>query len=351
MKKQFKVFVGGLGIFSVLLAICLSACGPAAKPGDQAITIRLGYRPKALADVTPVIIKEMKVARAGVRVELVPVPSPTEAMQRLNAGELDAVAGIPLASILTQMETESPHFVAYYHQADVAGEGWVSLVVNKNMGVQQILDLAGKPCAALPTDQAKWLLRRILVAAGVPTQSVNIVVYNPLTPVAGLEAKEHAAIFGLEPAISSATLRGHKVLAKGPVSQYLYDGKPVIVSSSLLSKSFVLEHPSAYRSFLSMVDEAVMIAAENPGAVRSLFTTRDYGELSKDEADRLFMPVMMPPSEELRSTCIQYVDDLVRDGLLATRVDLTPLFPELIPISNESANESEHTEAGQVLSP
>jgi ABC-type nitrate/sulfonate/bicarbonate transport system substrate-binding protein len=315
---------------SVCIAICTGCKAPAQPPpavSSPAPLLRLGYRPKALADITPVIIKEMGIQSPQVRVELVPVPDPATALQKLASGEADAVAGIPLASVLGQMEAGQPGFEAYYHQVDVAEEGWVSLVGNAAMGVKQIADLAGKPVAALPTPQAQWLVRRILVAAGIPKDRVKVVVYNPATPLAGMEAKEHAAIFGLEPAISQAAVSGNPVLARGPVSKYLYGGSPVIVSSSLLASRFTAAHPEAVKAFEQMVDEAVGIAKSRPDEIRSLFSKRDYGELAPNVVDKLYLPVMVRPSAAERTVAERYVDDLLRDGLLKKRVDLAPLFP------------------------
>src|ERR1700749_4927315 len=78
---------------SALFSGCTRQETPSASP--PVVTIRVAYRPKALADITPVIIAERHLSRPGLAIKLVPVSSPPDAMQKLDAGEVDAIAGIP----------------------------------------------------------------------------------------------------------------------------------------------------------------------------------------------------------------------------------------------------------------
>jgi ABC-type nitrate/sulfonate/bicarbonate transport system substrate-binding protein len=332
MTKQFaqKLLLISFVILLNLALLIGFACKRSNTETDV-VTLRIAYRPKALADITPVIIKEMNMQRPGLHVELVPVPTPTAAVQQLAAGQVDAIAGLTLAAVLEFLSNDEIKIMAYYHQLDVSGEGWVSIVGNRILGIKSLTDLAAKPVASLPTDQARWLLRRILRAAGIPEDQIDIVNYNPLTPLAGLEAKEHAAIFGLEPAIAEAISRGNVILASGPISHYLYDNQPVIVSASVITSKFVQDQPVAFKQFQELIDEAVVLSHRHPDRVRTLFTKREYGELPAAVASRLYLPVMAKPSATGRSTAEKFVDDLVQSGLLTTRVNIDPLFPQILP--------------------
>ena len=322
----------GTAVLALLVGTILVGCSRVPtgnESGSTITTVRLGYRPKALADVTPVILKEAGLAKPGVRVELVPVSSPPDAFQKFAANEVDAIAGIPLEPIFQQVVGGAPRrtFQAYYLQLDVSGEGWVGLVGNKKAGVSTLKDLAGKRVASLPTTQAQYLLRRILLAAGVPENGIHIVTYNPATPLLGLRSGEHAAIFGLEPALSLAVSEGHVILSKGPVSHFLYDKKPVPVSASLIAADFVKANPQAFSDFIEVVEEAAQIAKTEPDRVRAFLTKAEYGGLPPEVAERLFLPVMAKPEASLRSVAEKFVDDLVKDGQLREKVDLSALFP------------------------
>src|SRR6266516_1871971 len=99
-----------------------------------------------------------------------------------------------------------------------------------------------------------------------------------------------------------AVSEGHHILAKGPVSHFLYKDKPVPVSASLVSKEFAKAHPQALKDFVQMVDQAVEIARKEPDKVRGYFEKAKYGGLPADVRGRLFLPVMAKPTAELRAT-------------------------------------------------
>jgi len=316
--------------------VCLTCCSrppQAVNPNESSERkelLKVGYRPKALADVTPVIIREAAISRPSVDLDLIAVSSPPDGWNKFKTAEVDALAGMPLASILDQLAGDGPQrkFVAYILQVDLNGEGWVALVGSKGFGITSISDLAGKTVATLNTDQARWLMRRILIAAGIPPEQINVVQYNPATPLVGLRNSEHAALFGLEPALSEAVAEGNVILSRGPVSHYLYNDRPVPVSASVIAVDWIRKHPKAFEAFGELVDEATKASKERPDSVRRFFEKPEYGGLRREITDLLSFPVMMKPSDDLKRVTQQYVDDMQRDGVLAAVVDLKPLFPD-----------------------
>ncbi len=329
MREAFTFCVAalllGMSVFSMVL---LKGCSRT-KDEKESLVLHLGYRPKALADVTPVVLQEAGLVRDAVKLELVPVSSPADGFTKLQTGEIDALAGMPMEAMFKQLAPPGPKrkFRVYYFQVDVNQEGWVSLVARKDSGVTSVKDMAGKTAASLATDQAEYLLRRILVAGGVPADQVQVIRYNPATPLLGLRNGEHDAIFGLEPAISEAITEGHLLLWRGPVSHFLFNDKPVPVSASVIAEDFLASHPQAVSDFVAMVDDAVAIAQREPQKVRGYFAKPQYGDIKPAVVERLFLPVMAKPSDSLKEVTIQYMNDLVRDGLLKEKIDMTPLFP------------------------
>lgn len=309
-------------------ASCFLSCDRATEKSQATPVLRLGYRPKALADVTPVVIAEGKLTSAGVRVELVPISSPPDGFTKLQNGEVDALAGMPMEIVLKQLATPDPKrpFFAYALQTDVNGQGWVSLVARKDAGVSTVSDLAGKTAASLATDQAEYLLKRILLAGGVPPEQVKTTRYNPATPLVGIRSGDHAAIFGLEPAISEALADGHILLWQGPVSHFLFKDQPVPVSASVIAADFRKQNPAGAEAFSRLIEEAVGRCKSEPAVVRKYFEKPQYGGLRPQIAERVFLPVMVTRTAELRQVTDQYMSELVRDGLLTKPVDLNPLF-------------------------
>ncbi|MBY0494547.1 MAG: ABC transporter substrate-binding protein [Cyanobacteria bacterium] len=329
MKKHSLVIVVLLSLATMALWGCTRQEN--ATPRETNVILRLAYRPLALADVTPVIMKESgRIASDGVRVELVAVPSPQIALQRFDAGEVDAIAGLTMESVLQRIaDQKDPGFLAFYFQVDIPNEGWVSLVANRRLGNVSVKDLSGKTVASLPTDQARWLVRRILLSSGIPPEQVKISDYNPSAPLLGLESGEHDALFGLEPAISRAAAQGHSVIAKGPVSQYLYNGQPVPLSASVIRKSFVREHPDAYKAFLGLYRAALDHQKARPDEVRAYFSKNDYGALDENVRKTLaFSNLVEPVAPGVVDTLKRFIADLRQAGVLKNDIDVTTLISQ-----------------------
>lgn len=316
------------GFIFLWLTTSQIGCSKQDSSAPSAITLRLAYRPRALTDVSPVILAESGGTATNLKIELVAVATAQEGFARMHAGEVDGFAGAPLEGALAQMESSSRPFSfrAYAVSVDAKGAGWVAITASKESGATKLSDLAGKTVASLPTDQANWLLRRILAKGGVPVDPTKIVRYAPTNPIAGLRSGEHAAIFGPEPGNAMALVEGGVVLARGPISEFLYDGRPVPITLSLISDDFVSKHPAAYDEFSKMIDQAIALAKEHPDRVRAYFRQEKYGGLSDDVVRLLELPDMRRPSPEIADTANLFVADLFADGLLKSKFDLGRIF-------------------------
>jgi len=333
MNIAFK-FICFIGLSILLISCKESDSTPPEEVESAEVVLRLGYRPQALADVTPVVLDQKSLSSRGLRIEFESVANPPVAFSRYRAGEIDAIAGMPLEAVFNQISPDTTigrPFQAYYLQVDEEGKGWVSLV-GKSGEVERMGDLAGKTVMSLPTNQAKYLLRRILSASGLQPDEFTVGQYSPATPGTAFSGGG-SALFGLEPAISQLTADGHNIVARGPVSKFLFDGRPVPVSASIISREFVENHPEAYASLVSLVDSAVAYTESHPDSVRQYFTRTKYGGLRPSVASRLHMPVMSRPDSTLRGTAQEFVQDLIDEGFLQGEDEtyLAPLFPEMQP--------------------
>src|SRR4051794_38655094 len=85
----------------VLITLYISGCKKkdttsTSSPSDPSVpSLRLAYRPRALTDVSPVILAEKAVSSEKVKVQLVPVATAQEGFARMHAGEVDGFAGAP----------------------------------------------------------------------------------------------------------------------------------------------------------------------------------------------------------------------------------------------------------------
>jgi ABC-type nitrate/sulfonate/bicarbonate transport system substrate-binding protein len=326
--NRIRHWLAPTGSFLLSLIVCLAGCSKQDSSAPSVVKLRLAYRPRALTDVTPVILAETASSGDKLKIELVAVATAQEGFARMHAGEVDGFAGAPLEGALAQMESSSGpfNFRAYAVSVDSKGAGWVAIIASKESGATKLSDLAGKTIASLPTDQANWLLRRILAKVGVAVDTAKIVRYAPTNPIAGLRSGEHSAIFGPEPGNAMALAEGGVVLARGPISTFLYDGQPVPITLSLISDDFIANNPGAYNEFSKLIDNAIALANEHPDRVRAYFRQEKYGGLPDDVVRLLELPDMRRPTPEIADTASTFVADLVTDGLLKSKIDLGRIF-------------------------
>lgn len=293
-------------------------------------TLRIAYRQNTMGDPTPVILAETAASGRRVRIELVPASSPTDALNKLETREADAAAGLPLDvyfSNLAAGDDKTPTYRAYQISAETAGSDWLGIAVVGSVPVDTVKDLAGKPVGILPVRQARYYIERILTAAGVPQDQVVLQEFNPLTAATGLRTGRYVAIYGPQPLMSIVVSEGGRVLAAGPTSTYLYDGKPLPAIASVISTEFTETHPDAYAEFLQMMKTARELTKSDPNSVRAFYSKPAYGGLHEDVYPHLSFPDLREPDDELRSVAEMMMNDFIRDGLLPRPIDLSALFP------------------------
>jgi ABC-type nitrate/sulfonate/bicarbonate transport system substrate-binding protein len=308
--------------FCLSTVLVLVSCNNS--PGST--VVRLGYRPTALSDISPVILSELLRERAKVDVKLVALSSPKDGFDKFYAGEIDAIAGIPLEGVFQQIvEHGDPGFRAYGYQVDIADNTWLSIIAGRDAGINTLADGKGKVIASLPTDQARYLIRRILAANGYTEADTKITVYNPATPLVQLNSGENAMLFALEPAISRARVAGHLVLSAGPVSKFLFGGRPTPLSASVLNARFIKDNPAAADEFRKLVQRALDHQKSKPDEVRNQFSNPKYGGLSPAEVAVLSLSTTIPPSADNSAIMTEFAKQLADNGVLKKQIDPTIL--------------------------
>jgi ABC-type nitrate/sulfonate/bicarbonate transport system substrate-binding protein len=321
---------GGLAVIVIVTGVIwiLSSRGPATGPATNPVVLRLGYRVTALADITPIILKERGLLkRKNIIIEPVPIASPAVALQQLDGGGIDAMAGLTLEPILQRLASGTAGFHAYYVQVDLPDHGWVSIISGYHSGVTRLADLRSRTVGSLPTDQARFLLRQSLKAAGIPDDKIKISDYNPATPLAGFESGDQFGIFGLEPALSRAEAKGSKRLVRGPISTLIFNGQAIPLSASVISDRFVASHPESYQELVDATSEAVAIQESQTTQVQALFALPAYGGLSQNEYRLLEFPPMRPvDAPEVIPGLNLFIKWLRENSLLKNDVDGRKLF-------------------------
>jgi len=321
-------------LLAMAAAVGIVACdrdtpAPSTVPSAQSLAvIRLGYRSKVLGDPTPPALATLAAdPERPFRVELVPLSTPADGFNKLASGEVDAVAAMPLEAVFQQLSAGGePKFFAYAFSVDRAGDEWVSIVARKGSGIEKLADAAGKTAVVAPTDQAEWLMRQMLLKAGVPENQIKIVRHGPQTPLLGFKSGEHDLILTAEPVISLALADGGSIIERGPISRLLFNGADVPVTASLLSAKFVQEHPDAARAFQAEALKTASAMRATPERFRELFAAEAYGALPPQIRSRFSFAVVVAPTQSIRDGLTEFHARLIADGILKTPVRVERLF-------------------------
>lgn len=296
-------------------------------PAAGRVALRVGYRPKALLDVTPIWFAAHPQAAGNVDIVLVPVSSPQDGFAKLDVGEVDALAGITFEPLLQR--AAAADFRIYLVQADVEN-GFSALIARKGSGVSSVADLANRTVAALPTQQAQFITTEILAASGIPRDQIKVGPMAMAAPLAGLATGEHEAILLPEPMAAQALQAGHKLLARGVISSVFMGGKKAPISVSLISDRWVTEHPKQYSDFLTAVDQALVRIDADPSGTKALFASEENGAIPAEVRELMRFPYNNRPTvdPELREVMILMQRKLVHGGLQSEMVDLTRVLRE-----------------------
>jgi ABC-type nitrate/sulfonate/bicarbonate transport system substrate-binding protein len=320
-----------LAVFLLVIASCNGDAGNKGGTNQNAQpskpVIRLGYRLRILGDATPPVVKEMFPNQNEFSVELVPISNIPDGFTKLASNEIDGFAGVPLEALMQRVagNVPVPPYYTYAFSVDRTGDDWVAMIARKDSGIKDLKDAAGKIALSAPTDQGQWLVTEILAAAGVPRDQIKVVRHNPQNPLLQFETKEASLILTAEPVISQALAKGHYVISKGPISQYLFDGREVAVSGSVMSREFASKHPEAVKAFTDIVFKAADMTRSEPQKVRDLFEQEKYGGLPPEVRSRFAFAIMARPNAQLRASMQDFAERLRRDGVLKEPADVSKL--------------------------
>jgi ABC-type nitrate/sulfonate/bicarbonate transport system substrate-binding protein len=326
-------------VCSVVVAASLVGCekkrdstrsSPPPANSTEVVTIRVGYRPGAMLDVTPIVMAEGLVKSDVLSIELVPCSSAQVGFAKFKANEVDVLAGLALEAILSNIGdfAEGPPYRIYALQADAVELGWAAVVAAKDTKAESLRQLADHEVAVIPTKQGEYLFRRVLLAAGVPESRIKTKPYSLANPLSSITPGNSAALFGPDPAIAQAVASGCRIIERGTLSRYLAGGKPFPVAGSVISTDFIRAHPSAATAFRKLVEEAVVIVSTKPDTVRAQFRMSAYGGFAPEVCDLLVFPLMERPSPSLRQVTNILLSDLYRDGQLARELTIEPFLVE-----------------------
>jgi len=306
------------------LALLLSACAAPSQPTQDVQPLRVALLP--VLDTLPFYIAAENgyFEDEGVQVEAVPVASPVERDQLMQAGEIDGMLTEPGTVALFNQQDSLLMIVLTARAATDTGPVFRVLAA-PNSDITTPSDLAGVPIGVSQNTIIEYVTERMLTESGVaPDQIITESV--PVIPERFqllMQGELQAATLP-DPLAQAALQAGAKLVVED--SQYpMYS-----VSVMAFTQDTIQNNGEAVRRFVAAWDKAVADLNAAPEAYRTLFLEKvNVPESVQDTYQIPAFPRGEVPSEALWADVLTWLKD---KGLVeADVVYSSSVTPEFLP--------------------
>ncbi len=251
--------------FVALLLLLLLPFGGAAAAQDETPTLRMGLLP--VLDTLPFYIAQQNgyFEEVGIVVEGIPVASPVQRDELLQAGEVDGVLNEMTTTALFNREETQLQIVAVaripYENAPV-----FRVLAAPGSSATSPADLAGVPVAVSPNTIIEYTTFRMLQQAGLTAEQI---VFQP---VPAIPERFQLLMQGQIPAATLPDPLAQAAVEAGAVP-IIDDSAYADYSVSTLSfrTTYIEEQPTAVAAFLAAWTRAVEDLNADPDAYRGVF--------------------------------------------------------------------------------
>jgi NitT/TauT family transport system substrate-binding protein len=328
--------------FLLILAALMMAVAPIAAQEDDIGSLKVGLLP--VLDTLPFYVAEEAgyFEAVGVEVEGVPIASPVERDQLMQAGAIDGMLNeITTTATFNRDEVQVQALIA----ARIAYDDFpiFRVLAAPDSGIETPADLAGVPIGVSMNTIIEYLTYRLLEAEGVATEDV-VVESVPLIP-------ERYQLL-MQGQLEAATLPdplAQAAIEAGAVPVIDDSSYPAYSLSTLsFSVAAIEEKPEAIRRFLLAWDMAVQDINADPEAYRALFLEQVSVPESVQETYEIppFPRATVPSAEQWDDV----IDWLIEKELLDDAVPYdTSVNPDFLPEVEEEAVDNAALESAAEL--
>ena len=289
----------------------------------ERVKLVLAFRPTVVVDLALLrAVESGEFANAGIDVTLKPYGRADLLFAALQSNEIQGSAGVPLEPLLG-MATKGDYpyrgYLVWYFDGTNPYDGFL---VPKDSPINSLADLDGRAVGSHPSRQVKYFVSRMLPHA-------TIQEYNPATPLLAVMSGDQAAAYVLEPAISLALASGeYRLIEACAISRQVFGGARVPAALSLLSSTWIDEHPTHAAAFVRIARAAHEreLRHHDTAADVALLGRREYGGYSADVASRVVEPASSTPENLDRDRLRQFFQVLREGRLLDGDVDFERLL-------------------------
>jgi len=319
-----KTWVGAVVGVVILIGILWFASQKFGPPQQQHGTprkewpkVRIGYMPIAAELPLFVAVEEGFFDRAGIRYELIRVPSSNEMGNSATADKIDILAGAALNVVFDIGHVAAKKHLLFVLNPYSSAPGHITdhLIVRKRLALKNIVDLRGKRIAGLP-GSVKVLIFLILEKHGLPRGSYEYVELLPKDWEPSLEAGAIDAVVALEPNATQILKDGVGTSALPGFYAELMPDLP-ISGHWVAADYFKRADKSQLAAFLDAYDNAIVFCRERQAQARRHLLK--YAAVREDILAGVNLNPWKRQSEIDPNEIQRFIDLLARNGALQGR--------------------------------
>ncbi len=241
-----------------LAALLVAACGPAATPTMEPVTLKIAVLP--IIDTLPMYVAQQEglFAKHGVNVELVPVASAPERVQLEASGQVDGSINETLS--VMQFNKDSMQMQAVrYALRPAAGYGHFFILASGQSGITSPEQLKGIEIGVSQGTVIEYVTERLLQAEGLAADEIVTVSVPKIPDRMALLASGELAAGTLPDPLGALAVQSGAVIVLDDSAHPEYG-----FSVYSFRKEFIDAHPEAVMNFLLAIDEAIALINADP---------------------------------------------------------------------------------------
>jgi NitT/TauT family transport system substrate-binding protein len=249
-----------------LTALLVAACGAAATPTKEAVTLKIAVLP--IIDTLPLYVAQGQglFTKHGVDVELVPVASAPERVQLEASGQVDGSINEILSVMQFNKESVQMQSVRYALRP-AEGYGHFFILASGQSGITTPDGLKNVEIGVSQGTVIEYVTERLLQNAGLNADEIKTIPVPKLPDRMSLLASGELAAGTLPDPFGALAIQSGAVIVMDDSAHPEYG-----FSVYSFRKSVIDTHPEAIQGFLAAIDEAIALVNADPTQYTSILS-------------------------------------------------------------------------------
>ena len=250
----------------VLAALFLAACGSAATPQMEPVTLKIAILP--IIDALPLYVAQQEgfFAKYGVNIEFVPVASAPERDQLVAAQQADGMINETISDMLFNKDNIRVQAVRYALRPS-KGYGHFFILASGQSGITTANELKNVEIGVSQGTVIEYVTERLLQAEGLSADEIKTIPVPKIPDRMALLASGELKAGTLPDPLGALALQSGAVIVIDDSSYPEYG-----FSIYSFRKDVIDAHPDAVKGFLAAIDEAVTLINADPALYTNILS-------------------------------------------------------------------------------